>query len=305
MPNMVKRRFSDKIVPIVRNEMSYIINILNRQLLATTQNSPNAVIISNLETTNEMEASNAVIPTGMEASNNIDIEIFSRGTETRKRKCSLPKSKSVSSIDSYIADIDADLPPKQQPIKAAKRICDSNQANNVVHTMQEAYRQYRTFAPTDQQMPEVANPPDTARHIQLNLDASTDSSLNFITSCVETSENSSPKYSLITLHSKGNVSLPKSHLCVNILPECLHSSKLNMIPENGLFVFELLLLDQAFQYYKVHLENFLIWSKERGAPIFFTVPTEYSEELIQSLNAFSLTEIPRPFQLLPSTSTTT
>jgi hypothetical protein len=78
-----------------------------------------------------------------------------------------------------------------------------------------------------------------------------------------------------------------------------------MIPENGRFIFELLLLDHYFETFKVDLNKFLVWSKERGAPILITVPTEYSEELIQSVTSTNLSEIPRPFQQLPCTSTTT
>jgi hypothetical protein len=295
MPSMCKRRFSERIVPLVRQEMQAIINDLNSQLSAPIQSTSTNVTKSNAPNTFEMETSNINI---------IDQENSSKA-ETRKRKCSLPKSKSVSSIDSYIADIDADSPPKQQTIKAAKRICDAKLVNNVVYTMQEAYSQYKTFAPGDQQLPELANPPDTAKQIGLPFDASADSALNFITSCVETAENSSPKHSLVTLHSKGNVNLPKSHLCINISPECLHSNKQNIIPENGLFIYEVLFLDQSFEQYKLHLGNFLSWARHRQAPILFTVPIEYTEELKQHLQILNLHEIPRPFHPIPSTSTTT
>jgi hypothetical protein len=298
MPSMCKRRFSDKIVPLVRQEMQAIINDLNSQLSAPMQSTSTTstnVTNSNAQNTFEMETSN---------SNIIDLEMSSK-TETRKRKCSLPKSKSISSLDSYIADIDADSLPKQQPIKAAKRICDTKLVNNVVHTMQEAYNQYQTFAPANQQLPELANPPDTARQICLPLDNSADATLNFITSCVEIMENSSPKHSLVTLHSPGNVNHPKSHLRINISPECLRSNKQDIIPEKGLFVYELLLLDQSFEHYKLHLEIFLAWARHRQAPILLTVPIEYTEELKQHLEILNLHEIPRPFHPIPSTSITT
>jgi hypothetical protein len=128
--------------------------------------------------------------------------------------------------------------------------------------------------------------------------------LNVVSACHDTNLNSKPKYSLLTLHSKGEVNLPKCHLAIEILPVMINSDVLNNIPTENLFVVEVLLMNDSFLEYKEHLRTFLTWAQQRNAPILFTVPTSYSNDLLHIVE-IELEIVKRPFQLETCTYTTT
>jgi hypothetical protein len=174
-----------------------------------------------------------------------------------------------------------------------------------VRTVEEAYKQYKTFAPIEQVLPEMAKPPDTPRVANFSHNMQPEAIMNLMTACVETNTNSNPKYSLVTLHSVGDRNLPTTHLSMQIYPDLIQASHQNVIPEINLFIYELLLLDNTLPNYQSVLENFVGWAQNRNAPILFTVPIEFEEDLIRAIPNLKLQVIHRPFQEIHYTSTIT
>jgi hypothetical protein len=244
----------------------------------------------------------------METQNNMEPDLTLKGENRKRKNRTIVKSRSVSSMDSistvgFNVDFDAET-SKTQPKKTAKRLCDTQHVYNIVNTMQEAYTQYSTFQPKEQALPDLANPPDKPNTTIFNSNTNTDMVLNVLTACEETNLNSSPKHSLVTLHSKGDVNLPKCHLAIEIIPNLITSEILDNFCKEHQFILEILLLNDSFVHYQDHLQILLNWARQRNTPILFTVPTQYSTDLQRTVD-IELVSIKRPFQLENSIYTTT
>jgi hypothetical protein len=223
--------------------------------------------------------------------------------ENRKRK--ITKSKSFSSLDSTL-DTDEDSPSKQSTSKIPRPVNKAKCHNhNIVNTVTEAFQQYKSFAPVQQKLPSIANSPDSPKVLNIHNNMNADASLTFITTCAETNISSDQNYSLVTLHSETQSSLPKSHLAIQISPYFIQSNQLNIIPKENRFILELLLLDNDFLGYKNQLSTFCSWAESRGTPILITVPVKYESDLHQHIPQIVLSEIQRPFHHVPCISSTT
>ena len=115
-----------------------------------------------------------------------------------------------------------------------------------------------------------------------------------------------PHYSLVTFHSHGHTNLPKTHIAFAIAPSTLSNcAMLNSIPQHHNFVFEILLLDEAFSEYQPHLLNFVSWAEERNVQYLFTVPESYTQDLMATVPHINVLEITRPFPAANYPSTIT
>jgi hypothetical protein len=175
--------------------------------------------------------------------------------------------------------------------------------NNCVKTAQEAYTTYRTYSPISQTLPELSNPPDTARLAILSEHISPTMKQNVHDVCSDIQTNSFPKGSLLTFHSRGHKNFPKTHVALKVTPTALSSNDiLDVIPANSNFVFEILLFDHTFRDYKNHLCDFVTWATLREADLLFTIPEMYFIELQTMLPTLNLIETARPFQAALCTS---
>lgn len=304
-PNFSKRRLYNEIFPKIFSEISNLIAELNEKHMPPQGSMPTPMAI-------EINANPTVIVNAPLLSNELpldkekEIEMQTTVPENRKRKNKIapiiPKSKSTSSIDSTGVDIDSEHSSKRYA--NTKRICKPNiTENNTVNTLEESYTLYKTYAPTGQILPEFANPPDVAIKTSLTNQMTSDAEIHLITSCTEASVDSN--FSLVTLQSKGNTSIPKCHLSIQIYPDSIDINNLNSIPQNNQFVYELLLIDDTLAYYKHRLSTFIKWAVERNAPFIITIPEILSTDLKESLEDILIDEICRPFIPVASTSSTT
>jgi hypothetical protein len=254
-------------------------------------------MIIEINTVNTTLAAN-VLPTNKET------EMQTNVSESRKRKNEpvITKSKSTSSIDSIGVDLDSEHSSKSHV--NTKRVCKPSINDKMtVNTFEESFTLYKTFAPIGQILPELSNPPDVPIFTTFINEMTTDAELHFMASCTEANPDS--KFSLVTLHSNGNTSIPKCHLAIQICPNSIDLNMMKSIPKNSQFMYELLLVDDALAYYKNHLATFVKWVIDRQAAFMITIPDILSKELSDCLESIKIHEICRPFIPIASTSSTT
>lgn len=257
-----------------------------------------------------------------------DVDMSHKSSDTRKRKCRndtllnrivssddeiMSKKKPILLVDS-VAITKKSVPSEDSEIpinvdldatSADVGLDPTNEISHcVVHTMTEAYTQYKSYAPVDQKLPILASPPDTSSKLILNTDLSTDNKLSFILQCTETNLNSNPDYSLISFYNNEAISLPKSHLSIKFTPNVLKDEMQNIIPDENRFVFELILDENSYSKFHPHLNDFAEWAKGRNAPYIFTVPMIFADDLQQGAVVTLLHEIERPFRKEASTCLT-
>jgi hypothetical protein len=167
---------------------------------------------------------------------------------------------------------------------------------HVVNTISEAYTMYKSYAPVDQIIPLLSSPPDSASKVMLTKEMSTNNQLQLLLMCAETNLSADSKYSLISFYCNENISLPQSHLCIKVSPDVIKENGQNIIPEEHLFVYEVILDEDMYPLFQPYLNTLADWAKSRKAPIIFTIPTILSENLQQDVLNSLLHEIQRPFQ---------
>jgi hypothetical protein len=68
-----------------------------------------------------------------------------------------------------------------------------------VGTVNESYKVYKTFAPTQQVLPSMSTAPDVPTFVTLNKKSDENSTLTFILDCLEAGINTSEEHALLTL----------------------------------------------------------------------------------------------------------
>jgi hypothetical protein len=203
----------------------------------------------------------------------------------------LNNSSSVTRVD---LDAESTLPTSSKSkIPISKRFKFKHLHNNV-QTVSESFTLYKSFIPQDQATVEFAKPPDSSPSIYLN-NSTKESCSSIIVTCKNICENSTPQYSLITLHGNEDINLPLSHLALQVSPYKLQTNQQNIIPKDFLFMYELLLTERNFNQYKESVKNFSEWAKQRKVPFMFTIPSTHSNMLQECLCDTILKNIERPF----------
>lgn len=335
-PNMSKRRFCKEIFPKIIVAIEELITTLSQDhvsLDATTteytgvvQNSKDnfTVTVSDCgsrnvtlkrgsfspETVTLLDANDDWTPVQRNKVLPNDVEMIQRPTDTRKRKNMknsftnviissddeiLVKKKANSSEESSVTKnvYVAEDPKSSMNVDLDETINDSQ---NIVNTVSEAYIQYKSYAPVDQNTPLMSSPPDSPNKMLLTKEMSTNNQLQLLLLCTETTLSADSKYSLISFYSGEDMSLPQSHLSIKVTPDVIKESCQNIIPEDHRFVFELILNDSMYSQFHPHLNTLVEWAKSRKAPIIITIPTSFAENLQQGVFNTLLQEIERPFR---------
>lgn len=301
-PQMLKRRLSEKLIPIVTTAINDLIVDLNNR--HSQINSPN----------DHMEVLSTVteLAPKITANPSIEVEMDKSLHENRKRK-------NLNSFQrSHLEEEDA-LHVKKRTVASSSRfrrassipnISSSTESlvissnidvstpiqNTVVHTVAEAYTCYKSFAPASQVLPLFSNAPDTPTMAAISHNLSSSAEEKLITMCKNSSKSSQDHYSLVTFHNKGTATFPKTHLTIHVSPIHFITNRQDIIPNDCKFVYEVLLFDSSVKDFKDSLRSFVTWAQSREAQYFFTVPVALCGELLQCLPSLSLVETQRPFQ---------
>jgi hypothetical protein len=98
--------------------------------------------------------------------------------------------------------------------------------------------------------------------------------------------------------------LPPSHLAIKINKEDFINKRLENIPTNHHFFYELLLIGKSGGEYVDFYKYFAEWAKTRAAGFYKTVAMQHRDKVRAKLYDWELFEIRRPFHANASAFTT-
>jgi hypothetical protein len=174
--------------------------------------------------------------------------------------------------------------------------------NNSLLTVNEAFKQYRTFSVnTNRTLPSVADLPDGPLQVSLVDKLSDDTQLVFQQQIYEITHASKTNQALITLHNQKPHALPRSHFHIEIDAEGKAIKYLNSMPV-GKFVYELFLEEDSFYEYCHLIKIINNWTIGKESNLLITIPVSYMDLLQETFPELSLHEITRPFHCALITS---
>lgn len=310
-PNMSKRRLFKQVFPNVVNDMKSLISELNTKL--TCADVQNAVpILENIPTQEIMETvsvpvqelshTTAIAPLTQRTDQTSTGNVRKRKTEvdfTITKKRGFSRTTSLPSIQSEDSST-VSTPPMNSPMQSTSRVTvdiDSEPVcgNNTVQTVTETHIHFKTYQPISQVVPKLSTPGDTTNCLALKPD-NVEACKRLIIDCKNTQINSTPDYSLLTLHGKENVNLPPSHISLQVTPSMIRGRKQQIIPKDFLFVYELLLSDVNFHNFLQTIPDFISWCKVRNVSYLITIPAQYDQQFKEHIIDIQLCEIARPFR---------
>jgi hypothetical protein len=167
-----------------------------------------------------------------------------RGKPTATTGCTSPVSCTIETTETPMTTESytqgTSRPPTASLIPRFK-FKTPQKGTNVVKTSTEAFTIYKSYAPKEQSLPNLANPPDSTRRAVLASAVSTKSREQISNICNDANTTSTPNYSLLTLHSTDHENLPKSHISLKISAAVLsNNNALNLIPSGLNFIYEIL-----------------------------------------------------------------
>jgi hypothetical protein len=285
-PTMKKRRFSDVIIPRVRDKILKLIDELrNRHYYMTS-------------------------PQTRTPEQHVPNQLYNSLRDIEKMNVDLDDSRSVISVSSSIKSTDTlkraghkrnhqnnddlfhDVRHKKSVISIKPEITNQNKMS--CESVDIVYSKYSTFKTSQKELPPLQFPPDMTPKITIGLNDETASACSSI---VEAAESAGSKSCLVTLHNPEASNLPKSHV---------HISMGNNTCELGFLqveylqkvILELFIKDE-------HIHKILDITETYKSQLIITLPQRCIHILKDLLPNLHLTEIPRPFLHLPSSYVTT
>jgi hypothetical protein len=301
-PQMLKRRFSKDLTSLVHKELDRFIGILSDNFFKSNVQAQH--LTSSTITNIPMEADErdcewiqVTHKRGERKDVAMDAEAAIRA-DSRKRK-----SNMVTSPNADIQfSVDLDVP---SPITLSSKI--PKHGHIVSETVDEMFSEYQTLMPVNQTMPALASPPDKPKTAVLAPNMSSDNMMYTMTTCQEINISSDPNHSLITIHHKTTLNIPKCHIALELSKMGSSLPQLDYIPSKSRFVYELLIVEDNLSSFQDYITEFVRWSQEREAPILFTLPKALVNDLKHFLVDMEMRveELQRPFHQSLSTYTTT
>jgi hypothetical protein len=335
-PNMKKRRFYDIIFPQVSSDIGKLIEHLCAQHDALRKNDhinsanakdqhakavtkPDQVIMDvepclpqcSTHLHNQIAPNNPDAPVKnnkrkIDRRNTIMSSSDDERDPSKKRIVKSASKSSISSLNDIDIDIDLDGTPEEDITPNNIPVTAPTKPLNSVSTVSDSFNEYKTLlVQSSIELPPLSSPPDTAHKLSLTRHIDINKEMSYITQACETAIASSPCYSLITLHNQNANNVPKSHIHIEIPVETTYLTVLESIMSDRKFVYEIVLQDDSFYGYQLHLKELISWIKEKNHHIMITVPSPVVSHLELLLGEISVIEIQRPFRSPPCTSVTT
>jgi hypothetical protein len=201
----------------------------------------------------------------------------------------------ISSIQDHTTENTNKVSVSKAPLP--KRITPDTQNN--VHTIGEAYHLFRSFTHISK-LPKCNEVPDRGEEIDL---ISTSSLTEEDNPFKKIDTISCPLHSLITFHNT-HKELPKSHATVKIHPGDITRNRIDIIPKECDFIYELLLNEDSIKRFKTKIPLFIAWAEKRQSPYIITVPQIHGMELQNAVPNVFFKCVPRPFIHKASPSST-
>jgi hypothetical protein len=318
-PQLSTRRFSEIILPSLEKNLIDIVDLLKIQIqhnctgssTNTDDNTINMETSTNVSTIiiNEQLEQQQQPNFNVEVSNTQsivlqeDISMVVQNEFSRKRKQDGPIDVNLSE-DEITDEITNNEAGSSKPSSSSNSMVKSKRVTidetNIVKNIDELYSEYETFIPGDCTTPSFSHPPESPQIVRLP----TGNTEELIHACRDVDMSSMGKYSLITLYTEDGHQLPPSHLAIKINKEDFINKRLENIPTNHHFFYELLLIGKSGRDYVDFYKYFAEWAKTRAAGFYITVAMQHRDKVRAKLYDWELLEIRRPFHANASAFTT-
>jgi hypothetical protein len=236
----------------------------------------------------------------------------SNDTQTHKEDWTVVerrKRKKISFIDDRrdISSSDEEKSHKKKSLCVdldLDEITDANIDGMQLGTITETNILYQSFAPKDQVLPRISNPPDSPKEILFTNKVTVDDDMMIeMLDCQEAIGTSKHEHCILTVKSKSMDSQPRSHMTLNVSFQKL-SEELGRLP-HGKYLVELLLPHNMKRGFATVLLRFSAWAKRRNIPYIITLPVDLANQHKGHLDTYYFVSVDRPFQegqnIIPST----